>query len=126
VGKFFCISPFFLLLILSHFFFFSSGARERVQRARERETNNMRETDEIEREKAVHGKAVYGSSVTSLAGEKKVRVMRVLKAAVWVVVVAVAMGLLVGAFLMVAVKKAVVLVVVGGVVVLVLVAVTWN
>jgi hypothetical protein len=31
--------------------------------------------------------------------------MRVLKAAVWVVVVAVAMGLLVGAFLMAAVKK---------------------
>jgi hypothetical protein len=60
---------------------------------------------------------VYGSSETSLAGEKKVRAMRVPKAAVWVVVVmvAVAMGLLVGAFLMVAVKKA-----------MVLVAVTWN
>jgi hypothetical protein len=43
--------------------------------------------------------------VTNLAGEKKVRGMRVPKAAVWVVVVAVAMGLLVGAFLMVAVKK---------------------
>jgi hypothetical protein len=43
---------------------------------------------------------------------------------VWEVVVAVAMGLLVGAFLMVAVKKAVVLVAVVGV--LVLVAVTWN
>jgi hypothetical protein len=72
------------------------------------------------------GKAVYGSSVTSLAGEKKVRAMRLPKAAVWVVVVAVAMGLLVGAFLMVAVKKAVVLVAVGGAVVLVLVAMTWN
>jgi hypothetical protein len=59
---------------------------------------------------------VYGSSETSLAGEKKVRAMRVPKAAVWVVVVvAVAMGLLVGTFLMVAVKKAMVLVVV-----------TWN
>jgi hypothetical protein len=80
----------------------------------------MRETDETERE-AVHGKAVYGSSVTSLAGEKKVRAMRVLKAAVWVVVVAVAMGLMVGTFLMVAVEKAVVLVAVGGVLVLVLV-----
>jgi hypothetical protein len=45
------------------------------------ETDNMRETDETERE-AIHGKAVYGSSVTSLAGEKKVRAMRVLKAAV--------------------------------------------
>lgn len=54
------------------------------------------------------------------------RGMRLPKAAVWVVVVAVAMGLLVGAFLMVAVKKAVVLVAVGGVVVLVLVAVAWN
>jgi hypothetical protein len=43
---------------------------------------------------------------------------------VWEVVVAVAMGLLVGAFFMVAVKKAVVLVAVVGV--LVLVAVTWN
>ncbi|XP_059437135.1 uncharacterized membrane protein At1g16860 [Corylus avellana] len=72
------------------------------------------------------GKAVYGSAVTSLAGEKKVRAMRVPKAAVWVVVVAVAMGLLVGAFLMVAVKKAVVLVAVGGVLVLVLAAVAWN
>jgi hypothetical protein len=73
---------------------------------------------------------VYGSSVTSLAREKKVRAMRVPKAAVLVVVVvvvvAVAMGLMVGALLMVAVKKAVVLVAVGGVLVLVLVAVTWN
>jgi hypothetical protein len=62
---------------------------------------------------------VYGSSVTSLAGEKKVRAMRVPKAAVVI-------GLMVGALLMVAVKKAVVLVAVGGVLVLVLVAVMWN
>ncbi|KAG2688503.1 hypothetical protein I3760_09G098300 [Carya illinoinensis] len=75
------------------------------------------------------GKAVYGPSVTSLAADKVRRVgsMAVPKAAVWVVIVAVAMGLLVGAFLMVAVKKAVVLVAVGGVVLpAVLVVVTWN
>lgn len=48
------------------------------------------------------------------------------KAAVWVFVVAVAMGLLVGAFLMVAVKKAVVLVAVGGVMVPVAAVAVWN
>ena len=48
------------------------------------------------------------------------------KAAVWVFVVAVAMGLLIGAFLMVAVKKAVVLVAVGGVLVPVVAVAVWN
>ena len=73
------------------------------------------------------GKAVYGSAVTSLGSGAEVRVgIGVSKAAVWVFVVAVAMGLLVGAFLMVAVKKAVVLVAVGGVLVPVVVVALWN
>jgi hypothetical protein len=120
-GNFFQSPPFFFFSSYPIFSSFHLRIRECREIERERdETDNMRETDETERE-AVHGKAVYGSSVTSLAGEKKVRAMRVLKAAVWVVVVAVAMGLMVGTFLMVAVEKAVVLVAVGGVLVLVLV-----
>ncbi|KAB1221747.1 hypothetical protein CJ030_MR2G011849 [Morella rubra] len=75
------------------------------------------------------GKLVYGSAVTNLAGEKLrgVGSIAVPKAAVWVLIVAVAMGLMVGAFLLVAVKKAVVLVAVGGVVVPAVVMVfAWN
>jgi hypothetical protein len=73
------------------------------------------------------GKAVYGSAVTSLGSGAEVRVgIGVSKAAMWVFVVAVAMGLLVGAFLMVAVKKAVVLVAVGGVLVPVVLVAVWN
>jgi hypothetical protein len=70
---------------------------------------------------------VYGSAVTSLGSGAEVRVgIGVSKAAMWVFVVAVAMGLLVGAFLMVAVKKAVVLVAVGGVLVPVVLVAVWN
>lgn len=48
------------------------------------------------------------------------------KPVMWVVVVAAAMGLLVGVFLLLAVKKAVVLVAVAGVLAPVVVAVVWN
>lgn len=71
------------------------------------------------------GKAVYGSAVTSLTEEVKVG-FRVSKAVVWVFLVVVAMGLLVGAFLMVAVKKAVILVSVAGILVPVVVLIMWN
>lgn len=71
------------------------------------------------------GKAVYGSAVTSLTEDVKVG-FRVSKAVVWVFMVVVAMGLLVGAFLMVAVKKAVILVSVAGILVPVVVLIMWN
>ncbi|KAL5574777.1 hypothetical protein UlMin_016476 [Ulmus minor] len=71
------------------------------------------------------GKAVYGSAVTSLTEEVKVG-FRVSKAVVWVLLVVVAMGLLVGAFLMVAVKKAVILVSVAGILVPIVVVILWN
>ncbi|KAE8696727.1 putative short-chain dehydrogenase [Hibiscus syriacus] len=57
---------------------------------------------------AVSGKAGYCPGVTSL-GEEVGTGFRVSKAVVWMVVAAAAMGLMVGAFLMVAVKKMVVL-----------------
>lgn len=71
------------------------------------------------------GKAVYGSAVTSLGEEVKVG-FRVSKVVVWVFLVVVAMGLLVGAFLMVAVKKAVILVSVAGILLPVVVVILWN
>lgn len=71
------------------------------------------------------GKAVYGSAVTSLGEEVKVG-FRVSRAVVWVFLVVVAMSLLVGVFLMVAVKKAVILVAVGAIIVPVVVLITWN
>ncbi|XP_048326410.1 uncharacterized membrane protein At1g16860 isoform X2 [Ziziphus jujuba] len=71
------------------------------------------------------GKAVYGSAVTSLREDVKVG-FRVSKVVVWVFLVVVAMGLLVGAFLMVAVKKAVILVSVAGILLPVVVVILWN
>lgn len=70
-------------------------------------------------------KAAYGSSVTSLGEDVKVG-FRVSRAVVWVVMVVVAVGVMVGAFLMVAVKKAVVLVAVGAVVGPLLMGMMWN
>jgi hypothetical protein len=70
-------------------------------------------------------KALYGSAVTSLAGDVKVG-FRVSRPVVWVVMVVVVMGLLVGAFLMVAVKKAVILLAVGAVLVPLIVGLIWN
>ncbi|MBA0778402.1 hypothetical protein Gotri_006269 [Gossypium trilobum] len=80
---------------------------------------------QVEKMSAVSGKAGYGSGVTSL-GEGVRFGFRVSKAVVWVVMIVVAMGLLVGAFLMVAVKKAVVLGVVGAVVVPMGLGLLWN
>ncbi|KAB5533790.1 hypothetical protein DKX38_016876 [Salix brachista] len=70
-------------------------------------------------------KALYGSAVTSLADDVKVG-LRISRPVVWVVMVVVVMGLLVGAFLMVAVKKAVILVAVGAVLVPLFVGLIWN
>ncbi|XP_068324183.1 uncharacterized membrane protein At1g16860-like isoform X2 [Pyrus communis] len=70
-------------------------------------------------------KVLYGSSVTTLSEEVKVE-FRVSKVAVWVFMVVAAMGLLVGGFLMVAVKKWVMLVAVALFLVPVLVVVVWN
>ncbi|XP_008384120.3 uncharacterized membrane protein At1g16860-like isoform X2 [Malus domestica] len=70
-------------------------------------------------------KVLYGSSVTTLSEEVKVE-FRVSKVAVWVLMVVAAMGLLVGGFLMVAVKKWVMLVAVALFLVPVLVVVVWN
>lgn len=70
-------------------------------------------------------KVVYGSSVTSLNDEMKMG-FRVSKVAMWVFLVVVLMGLVVGGFLMVAVKKAIILVAVGGVVAPLVVILLWN
>lgn len=71
------------------------------------------------------GKAVYGSAVTSLSEEVKSG-YKLPKAVMWVFLVAVAMGLLVGAFLMVAVKKAVILLASAALLVPAIVVVLWN
>ncbi|KAK9267926.1 hypothetical protein L1049_010363 [Liquidambar formosana] len=71
------------------------------------------------------GKAVYGTAVTSLNEEVKSG-YKVPKAVMWVFFVAVAMGLLVGAFLMVAVKKVVILAAFGALLVPAIVVVLWN
>ncbi|KAM1460151.1 hypothetical protein ACFX2I_037002 [Malus domestica] len=70
-------------------------------------------------------KVVYGSAVTTLTDEVKVG-FRVSKVAVWVFMVVAAMGLLVGGFLMVAVKKWVILVAVALFLLPVLVVIVWN
>lgn len=71
------------------------------------------------------GKAVYGSAVTTLGEELKVG-FRVSKVVVWVFLVVVAMGLLVGCFLMVAVKKPVILVSVAAILLPVVLLILWN
>lgn len=70
-------------------------------------------------------KAVYGSSVTSLGDEVKLG-FRVSRVAMWVFLVVVVMGLVVGAFLMAAVKKPVILVAVAAVLVPAVVIFIWN
>ena len=71
------------------------------------------------------GKAVYGSAVTSLNEEVMVG-FRVSRVVFCVFLVVAAMGLLVGAFLMVAVKKAVILVAAGAIVLPVVILIVWN
>ncbi|XP_058200336.1 uncharacterized membrane protein At1g16860 [Rhododendron vialii] len=70
-------------------------------------------------------RAAYGSAVTKLGDDAKLG-FNVSKPVMWVVVVAAAMGLLVGVFLLLAVKKAVVLVSVAGVLAPVVVVLVWN
>ncbi|OIT05407.1 PREDICTED: uncharacterized membrane protein At1g16860-like [Nicotiana attenuata] len=70
-------------------------------------------------------KVVYGSAVTSLGDEIKLG-FRVSRVAMWVFLVVVLMGLVVGAFLMVAVKKAMILVAVAGVLAPMMVILLWN
>ncbi|CAA0817969.1 Ubiquitin-specific protease family C19-related protein [Striga hermonthica] len=70
-------------------------------------------------------KATYGSAVTSLGEEVKLG-FRVSRVAMWVFLVVVVMGVVVGAFLMAAVKKPVVLVAVVAVLVPAVVILLWN
>ncbi|XP_057428818.1 uncharacterized membrane protein At1g16860 [Lotus japonicus] len=84
-----------------------------------------RRSGQLEQPTGSVGKAVYGSAVTSLSEEVKVG-FRVSRAVVWVFLVVVAMSLLVGVFLVVAVKKAVILVALGGIIVPVVVLMIWN
>ncbi|KNA25592.1 hypothetical protein SOVF_005190 [Spinacia oleracea] len=72
------------------------------------------------------GKMVYGTSVTSLGSEKVKYGLRVSRGAMWVFGIVVLMGLLVGVFLMVAVKKAVMLVVFAAILVPIFVGLGWN
>ncbi|KAL8461543.1 hypothetical protein ACS0TY_032867 [Phlomoides rotata] len=70
-------------------------------------------------------KAVYGSAVTSLGDGVKLG-FRVSRVAMWVFLVVVVMGLVVGAFLMAAVKKPVILVAVVAVLVPAVLIFIWN
>ncbi|KAK6149700.1 LOW QUALITY PROTEIN: hypothetical protein DH2020_017225 [Rehmannia glutinosa] len=70
-------------------------------------------------------KAIYGSAVTSL-GEAVKLGFRVSRVAMWVFLVVVVMGLVVGAFLLAAVKKPVILVAVVAVLVPAVVIFIWN
>ncbi|MFQ6660181.1 hypothetical protein Gotur_028775 [Gossypium turneri] len=80
---------------------------------------------QAEQTSVVSGKSVYGPAMTNLREGVKYG-FRVSKAMVWVVMVMVAMGLLVGAFLMVAIKKVLVLGAVGAVVVPMGLGLAWN
>ncbi|GAU29892.1 hypothetical protein TSUD_379820 [Trifolium subterraneum] len=71
------------------------------------------------------GKTVYGSAVTSLSEEVKIG-FRVSRSVIWVFMVVVAMCLLVGVFLTVAVKKTVILFALGGIIVPILLLIIWN
>lgn len=71
-------------------------------------------------------KPAYGSAVTSLGSEGFKYGLKVSKGVMWAFGIVVLMGLLVGAFLMVAVKKPVILVAVAAVLVPVLVGIIWN
>ncbi|XP_074270182.1 putative membrane protein At1g16860 [Silene latifolia] len=73
------------------------------------------------------GKMVYGAAVTNMGKEKGGRYgVKVSKAIMWVFGILVLMGLLVGVFLMVAVKKPVILVAVIAVLVPVMAVLAWN
>jgi hypothetical protein len=70
-------------------------------------------------------KAVYGSSVTSLSEEVKFG-FKMSKVAMWVLLVVVVMGLLVGGFLTVAVKKVFILVAAVSILVPIIITAVWN
>ncbi|KAK9715049.1 hypothetical protein RND81_06G139800 [Saponaria officinalis] len=72
------------------------------------------------------GKMMYGAAVTNMGKEKERYGMRVSRGVMWVFGIVVLMGLLVGVFLMVAVKKVVILVAVAAVLVPVLVGFGWS
>ncbi|XP_057537342.1 uncharacterized membrane protein At1g16860-like [Amaranthus tricolor] len=72
------------------------------------------------------GKMVYGSSVTSLGSEGVKYGLKVSRAAMWILGIVILMGLLVGVFLMIAVKKAVILVIVAAVLVPIFMGLGWN
>ncbi|XP_021730814.1 uncharacterized membrane protein At1g16860-like [Chenopodium quinoa] len=72
------------------------------------------------------GKMVYGTAVTSLGSEGLKYGMRVSRGAMWVFGIVVLMGLLIGVFLMVAVKKAVILVVFAAILVPIIMGLGWN
>nr|XP_043623650.1 uncharacterized membrane protein At1g16860 [Erigeron canadensis] len=77
-------------------------------------------------ERATGGKTVYGSSVTTL-GYDDVRLgFRVSRKLMWVLVVLLVIGLMVGAFLMVAVKKPVILIAAAAVLVPAMIVILWN
>ncbi|KAL6992865.1 hypothetical protein U1Q18_010985 [Sarracenia purpurea var. burkii] len=71
------------------------------------------------------GKVVYGSAVTNLKEEVKLG-FKVSRTVMWVFLVVAMVVLMVGAFLMVAVKRAVVLAAVAGILALVLLLISWN
>ncbi|CAK9181707.1 unnamed protein product [Ilex paraguariensis] len=70
-------------------------------------------------------KVIYGSAVTSLSEDVKLG-FKLSKLAMWVFFVVVVMGLVVGAFLTVAVKKVVILVAVAAILAPVVVGILWN
>ncbi|PHT31013.1 hypothetical protein CQW23_27350 [Capsicum baccatum] len=70
-------------------------------------------------------KVVYGSAVTGLTDDVKIK-FKVSRVAMWVLVVVVLIGLMAGGFVMAAVKKSVILVGVGGVLAPIMVILVWN
>lgn len=72
------------------------------------------------------GKTVYGSSVTTLGFDDLRLGFKVSKKVMWVFLVVALMGLVVGAFVMVTVKKPVILVAVAAVLVPAVLVILWN
>ncbi|CAH1448227.1 unnamed protein product [Lactuca virosa] len=72
------------------------------------------------------GKTIYGSAVTTLGYDDVKLGFKVSKKLMWMLLVIAVIGLMVGTFLMVAVKKPLILVAVAGVLVLAVVVILWN
>ncbi|CAI9756640.1 unnamed protein product [Fraxinus pennsylvanica] len=91
-------------------------------------TSSNRRSGMLDSPSAAHSsfkKALYGSAVTSLGEEVKLG-FKISRVAMWVFLVVVVMGLVVGAFLMAAVKKPVTLVAVVAVLVPAVAVLIWN